>query len=172
MTSDSAPDAISSDQLRSFLKDSADGPGLVGSRVPSLPLERPDAGLADLLLANQQLLRASNGASPLQLLHAGCYIFSVAVEVLDRQIAQVSGEPTSVGDMIILTSTRHVIASIKSCVAAVEAFLQPLTSIHLAQCGLPHGSRKGLISDGALQALGIDIAAYDADFRHSASSKD
>lgn len=172
MSNDSAPDvpdAISSDQLRSLLHQSTrDEPfGIVGEKVPVLPLGSSDAGAADLLLASQQLLRAAGGASILQLLHAGCYILSVAVEMLDHQLEGLRNERVSPADIIFLGASRSISSSIKSCVTLVQGFLGPLTAFHAQANHSTPGSRKAVISDGALTALGIDVSAYDVEFvRH------
>lgn len=165
----SPPDRISQESLQSFLRKAPSESGRslpIGSSVPLLPLDDKDFGAVDLVVALEQILSAAGGATSLHLLHASSYLLSVVTDAMERRltdpdIANLNG----IAGMLFRTATSALISSIGACVRQIDDFVGPLTVLHVESTGGAPGSRKGLITDGTLDALGIDKEAFDREFQ-------
>lgn len=170
--SDSAPDSVSPDQLRQlFAKASSnDDDRVIGVNVPEMPLDIEEFGAVDLVVLLEQVLRRSNGATSLHLLHASSYLLHVAADSLEHQANEVDryqsdGVIYSITSVFFRAATQALIRAIHDCVAQIESFIGPITRMHAERVGGGPLSRKGIVSDQALHALGIDVEAYDAELR-------
>jgi hypothetical protein len=165
----SAPDQISQEALREFLLNASSTEGRqlpIGAAVPKLPLDSPDFGAADLVVALEQLLAAAGGANSLHLMHASSFLLSVVVASMERRledpdIAEIGG----LAGLVFMTTARMLIKGINTCIREIDDFIGPLTVIHAEAVGGGPGSRKGLVSDGTLTALGLDIEDFDRRFK-------
>jgi len=167
----SVPDQISQESLRQLLLNaSTEGKQLpIGTAVPKLPLDSPDFGAADLVVALEQLLAAAGGANSLHLMHASSFLLSVVVASMERRledpgIAEIGG----LAGPVFLTTTRTLTRGIVTCISQIDDFIGPLTAVHADTVGGGPGSRKGLVSDGTLTALGLDIEEFDRRFKRPA----
>lgn len=165
---ESAPDAISGEQLARLLgqackDDSPDDP--VGSAVPVLPLIDDDFGAVDLQLAVEQLIKAANGATVLHMLHAGSFLLHCSVNGIKRRLAAADSDLNGLPGVLFRAASLALVKSIEVCLESINDFVGPLTIVHAERLGGGRASRKGLISDGTLAALGLDIEAYDREFK-------
>lgn len=171
MSDQQPPDAISSEQLQQLLGEANRGPSdhLVGTAVPTLPLFADDAGIGDLVLGVEQLIAAAGGATMLQMLHASCYLMTMTRAAL---ISRLTDKTVDWNEFpFVYLHTQALVRSLSQCIASVEEFADPLTEYHAKNLGARLDSpRKGVVSDNALKALGLDIASYDAQLRPDASN--
>jgi hypothetical protein len=172
---DAAPDRVSRETLQALLRN-APTPGAsdrnlpIGTAVPVLPLDNADFGAVDLVVLLEQVLAAAGGATSLHLLHASSYLLNVVADAMERRLADPDfNDLNGVAGMLFKTATRALITSISACVRQIDDFVGPLTVIHVESVGGDPASRKGLISDGTLTALGIDIEAFDREFKRRTS---
>jgi hypothetical protein len=169
----SVPDQISQESLQQFLLNASSAGARdlpIGAAVPRLPLSDPDFGAADLVVALEQLLAAAGGANSLHLMHASSFLLSVVVAAMERrledpEIAEIGG----LAGLVFLATTRTLIRGIVTCISQINDFIGPLTVVHAESVGGGPGSRKGIVSDGTLTALGLDIEEFDRRFKRSAS---
>lgn len=165
---ESAPDAISSEQLTRLLGQAHrdDSPNdLLGTAVPVLPLNDDDFGAVDLQLAVEQLLKASKGATVLHMLHAGSFLLHCSANGIKRRLAAADSDLSGLSGVLFRAASLALVASIEACLDSINDFIGPLTMVHAERLGGGRVSRKGLISDGALTALGLDVEAYDREFK-------
>lgn len=173
-SSDRAPDAVSAERLREFFfQAGAETRGrIIGDRVPELPLAVPQFGAVDLVVLLEQVLCKSGGATPLHLLHASSYLLRLAADALEAQAEAVirqhegeGGRINAIPNTLFRAATQALINTIHNCVGQIESFVAPITRMHAERIGGGPDSRKGIVSDGALSAMGIDVDAYDRELR-------
>jgi hypothetical protein len=166
----SAPDQVSKEALLAFLRNAPDpepdGRLPIGTAVPHLPLHSPDFGAVDLVLALEQILQAAGGATNVHLLHGSTFLLAIVVDTMERRLdALGDAELDGFAGLVFRAASHSLIGTIKSCIRSIDDFVAPLTAVHADSLGGGPGSRVGLISDGTLTALGIDIETYDREFK-------
>jgi hypothetical protein len=168
MPEDSPPDAISSERLAQLLgqaHQASDRAELLGTAVPVLPLKSEDFGAVDLQLAVEQLLQAADGATALHMLHAGSFLLHCAANAIKRRLVDSQPELDGIHGVLFKMASLSLVHTISACIGAISDFIDPMTMFHAEKLGGGPGSRKGLISDGALKALGLDVETYDREFK-------
>lgn len=164
-----APDQISRESLQAFLRNAPSGSERklpIGTATPRLPLDAKDFGAVDLVVLLEQVLAAAGGATSLHLLHASSYLLNVVADAMELHLR----DPDIVGlggvaGLLFKTSARALISVISVCVRQIDDFVGPLTVLHAESLGGGPSDRRGLISDGTLNALGIDVEAFDREFQ-------
>lgn len=164
-----APDSVSFKRLSELLgqapaDESNTSSAPIGSAVPVLPLGAPDFGAMDLVVAVEQILRASKGATALHMLHAGSFLLHCAAENIERRLQHPEADVGGAAGLLFKAASHALVATIRTCTNAVDEFTGPLTMWHAERVGGQPGSRKGLIHDGTLDALGIDVEDFDREF--------
>jgi hypothetical protein len=175
---DPVPDHVSHEALLGFLRNAPnpeqDGRLPIGTAVPHLPLnDNADFGAVDLVLALDQILQAAGGATNVHLLHGSTFLLSIAVDTMERRLValddDINAELGGFAGLVFKATARSLIDVIKSCIDKIDDFVTPLTAVHADSLGGGPNSRLGLISDGTLTALGIDIETYDREFKRRSS---
>jgi len=174
MSDDQAPDAVSAQKLQELLSQASgeSRAAVVGSHIPELPLAVPAFGAVDLVVLLEQVLCKSGGATPLHLLHASSYLLRLAAEALVLHTERVvqrfesgGGFLDSASNLLFRAATQALINTIHGCVEQIDSFVAPITRMHAERVGGGPDSRKGIVSDDALNAMGIDVDAYDQELK-------
>lgn len=159
---ESAPDSVSFKELSQFLEQAPgddDDETPVGTSVPVLPLGIEDFGAADLVLTLEQLIKASGRVTILHLLHASGYLLATAAHYMEEGCKREAKHGSE--GFFFRATVQALIASLRQTAAGIDSFVGPLTVMHATRLGGRHGSRAGLISDGTLEALGLDKGDFD-----------
>lgn len=163
-----APDSVSFKRLSELLGHAPAGQeakaSLLGSSVPVLPLDSEDFGALDLVVTLEQMLKAARGATALHMLHAGSFLLHCAADNIERRMRHPDVDVSGMTGLLFKAASVALVTTIRSCTAAIDDFTAPLTRLHAERFGGGPGSRKGLVHDGTLDALGIDVESFDREF--------
>lgn len=180
------PDSVSPNLLRSFARQARnkqDNPP-IGTAVPKIPFGKDDSGPLDLVITIEQVIRHSDGCSPLQMLQAAVYLIDSSIGIFKEQLTGLSrnSDPISMGITLRLLGD---VAKLLHSKTIIEEMIAPITCnligrrapgidwLSLVQREQKEGiplriQRNLLISDSTLQALGIPVEDFDLYFQEEA----
>lgn len=179
------PDAISFEQLQRLAQGARSSASMMprGAKVPTMPPPDSDSGLFDLAFAIEQLVICGGGTNLLQMLHASSYILSMAIAALAETSAKIDpkmlsdimtslmlhGKAPEPDQAVADNTQRHMREQLRMLEAAatmINQVLRPVTGVHMAEHGArpDRVDRKIMMSDAALDALGIDKDDFDQFF--------
>lgn len=179
------PDAVSFEQLQQLARQARASSGAMprGTKIPDMPGPDNDSGIFDLAFAIEQLVMSSGGTTMMQMLHAVSYMLSMSIsqlsemaDQLDREVlSRIMTELCLRGQLpepneAIAAHTKHQMQEqvrlLESASILISQVLKPITGVHITERGArpDRVDRKIMMSDAALDALGIERDAFDQFF--------
>lgn len=179
------PDSISFEQLQQLAQSARSASDMMprGTNMPTMPPPGPDSGLFDLAFAIEQLVICGGGTNLLQMLHASSYILSMSIAALTEASAKISPqllsdimtslmlhgkvpEPSQAMADSTQRQMREQLRLLEAAATMINQVLKPVTGVHMVERGARPDTldRKIMMSDAALDSLGIDRDDFDRFF--------